>query len=138
MINYLYLIAIDLGWITIMKIGVAQNVESRMRHMEKQTERPCRIIAKWGFTGKYGDCLQNYRIENQIHSYLEDCQFPMWEHFPNFGGKTECFDCSINKALSAIALGIRWTESNPRPIKKGSVITYKGYNKNKKYINQYD
>ena len=70
MINYLYLIAIDLGCITIMKIGVAQNVESRMRHMEKQTERPCRIIAKWVFTGKYGDCLQNYRIENQIHSYL--------------------------------------------------------------------
>ena len=138
MINYLYLIAIDLGWITIYKIGVAQNVESRMKHMVKQTGCECTIIAKWGFEGKYGDCLKNYRIENQIHAYLSDHQFPMWEHFPKFGGKTECFDVSLAKALSACALGMRWTESNPRPIKKGSVITWKGFIKNKNYINQYD
>ena len=138
MINYLYLIAINLGWITIYKIGVAQNVESRMKHMVKQTGCECTIIAKWGFEGKYGDCLKNYRIENQIHAYLSDHQFPMWEHFPKFGGKTECFDVSINKAYSVIANAMRWTKSNPVPLKHGYVITSKGYIKNKGYVQSWE
>jgi len=136
--NFLYLISIPMPSGIIYKIGVAQNVKSRMAHMIRQTGLECKIVASWGFEGKYGDCLKNYRIENQIHAYLADRQFPMWEHFPKFGGKTECFDISLAKALGACALGMRWTESNPRPIKKGSVITYKGFIKNKNYINAYD
>ena len=136
--NYLYLIEIILESVTIYKIGVAQNVESRMNHMIRQTDRPCRLVAKWGFSGKYGDCLKNYRIENQVHAYLKNSQFPMWEHFPNFGGKTECFEVSEATAYATCAAAMRWTKTNPKPIKKGSVITYKGFIKNKNYINQYD
>ena len=67
--NYLYLISINLGWVTIYKIGVAQNVKARMAHMIRQTGCECKLIASWGFEGKYGDCLKNYRIENQILEY---------------------------------------------------------------------
>ena len=55
--NYLYLISINLGWVTIYKIGVAQNVKARMAHMIRQTGCECKLIASWGFEGKYGDCL---------------------------------------------------------------------------------
>ena len=136
--DYLYLIEIALEIGNIYKVGVAKNVQGRMTHMIRQTNRPCRLIAKWGFTGKFGDCLKNYRIENQVHAYLSDHQFAMWEHFPEFAGKTECFDVSLAKALSACALGMRWTESNPRPIKQGYVITYKGFIKPIPYLNRHD
>jgi len=136
--NYLYLIKIELENNTIYKVGVAQNVPARIAHMRKQTNRPCEIVFTWEFQGKYGHALKNYMVEAQAQHYLKDVQFPMWEHFPNFGGKTECFDCSLAKALSAIANAIRWTKTNPIPLKKGHVITHKGLIKNKNYINRYD
>lgn len=136
--NYLYLIIIPMPQGEIMKIGVAKNVNARLRHMQRQTGLDCRLYASWAFDGFYGHALKNYAVEQQIHAYLEDVQFPMWEHYPNFGGKTECFDCSLARALSAIALGIRWTPTNPVKLKKGSVITHKGYIKKKQYINRYD
>jgi len=136
--DYLYLIIIKMADRDIMKIGVAKNVSARLRHMERDTGLPCELYATWAFSGHYGHALKNYAVEQQVHHYLKTEQFPMWEHFPKMGGKTECFDCSLAKALSAIALGIRWTPTNPVALKKGHVITHKGYIKNKAYINRYD
>ena len=136
--NYLYLCIIHMPQGDIMKIGVGQHPDRRRAEMESQSGYPVTLYKKWEMDGFIGHARENYAIEQQAHAYLENVQFPMWEHAPNMGGKTECFDCSLAKALGAIANAVRWTPTHPRPIKKGYVITHKGFIKNKNYINKYD
>mgnify|MGYP001233958025 len=138
MIHYLYLCLIHMPEKDIPKIGVGTNPEQRRSTMERQSGFPVTLYKKWAMNGFIGHARENYAIEQQAHAYLEDVQFPMWEHAPNMGGKTECFDCSLAKALGAIANAIRWTPTHARPIKKGMVITHKGYIKNKAYLSKHD
>lgn len=136
--NYLYLCIIHMPQKDIPKIGVGQHPNQRRSEMERQSGFPVTLYKKWEMDGFIGHARENYAIEQQAHAYLEDVQFPMWEHAPTMGGKTECFDCSLAKALGAIANAIRWTPTHARPIKKGMVITHKGYIKKKQYISKYD
>ncbi len=138
MTHYLYLCLIHMPEKDIPKIGVGTNPEQRRSTMERQSGFPVTLYKKWAMNGFIGHARENYAIEQQAHAYLEDVQFPMWEHAPNMGGKTECFDCSLAKALGAIANAIRWTPTHARPIKKGMVITHKGYIKNKAYLSKHD
>lgn len=138
MTHYLYLCIIHMPEKDIPKIGVGTNPEQRRSTMERQSGYPVTLYKKWAMNGFIGHARENYAVEQQAHAYLEDVQFPMWEHAPNMGGKTECFDCSLAKALGAIANAIRWTPTNPRPLKKGMVITHKGYIKNKAYLSKHD
>jgi hypothetical protein len=136
---YLYLVKLEItDEKSVLKIGVAVDVQARIRKMRKDTGKAVDLIHAWELDGFYGYVRKNYAIEQQAHHYLKDSQFPMWEHFPKFGGKTECFDVSINKAYSVIANAMRWTKSNPVPLKHGYVITSKGYIKNKGYVQSWE
>jgi|TARA_R100000084_G_scaffold92308_1_gene46162 hypothetical protein len=137
---YLYLVKLDISdeIKNILKIGVAVDVQGRIRHMMKDTGRPVELIHAWKLDGFYGYVRKNYAVEQQAHHYLQGSEFPMADYFPDFGGKTECFDISINKAYSTIGNAIRYAESNPAPLKKGYVITSKGYIKNKSYVRSWE
>ena len=75
------------------------------------------LVHSWELDGKINyngeKVWLNYAVENQAHSYLKKYNYilPL-----NMSGKTEWFNCSKNKVLSAIGNAIQWAEKKPRPI----------------------
>ena len=124
--RWLYLLEMTIFNTTYWKIGVVSGyIASRINAILTQIDHmfAINLVHFWELDGKidYNNkkVWLNYAVENQAHSYLKKYNYilPL-----NMSGKTEWFNCSKNKVLSAIGNAIQWAEKKPRPIPKSAKI----------------
>ena len=124
--RWLYLLEMPIFNTTYWKIGVFTGyIASRINAILTQIDHlfAVNLVHSWELDGKINyngeKVWLNYAVENQAHSYLKKYNYilPL-----NMSGKTEWFNCSKNKVLSAIGNAIQWAEKKPRPIPKESKV----------------
>ena len=118
--RWLYLLEMPIFNTTYWKVGVFTGyLASRINAILTQIDHmfAVNLVHSWELEGKINyngeKVWLNYAVENQAHSYLKKYNYilPL-----NMSGKTEWFNCSKNKVLSAIGNAIQWAEKKPRPI----------------------
>lgn len=95
--HYVYIM--DLGG--LIKVGVTNNIHSRRKVIQKDIGRSVRVLECCEF-----DRSTAFRIEKFIHTQLADWRV---DHEKDFGGRTECFQKSIEDVAVSLLLKLKKT-----------------------------